>query len=229
MPKSQARPELSPRQLEFYTITRAHFQQHGHFPKYKIIMEAMGLKSPASVVQYLNELERKGYLERRGRRNIIFKELALPDEQHIPIAGILTDTGLIRSDDKLGTFNWNVLFPSNEDIYGYRVVSPDLATTMFGVGDIIFLGRGDVQQNGLALVILDAKLLLKRIWYEPDGFYLLPHNPHFKNPKIELGPSDLIVGPYYGHLTHHKFVFPHRIEPHLLLSGWQQTSNGQAA
>ncbi len=62
---------LTPKQQKVFDIVKQYIEQRGESPTLDEIQELLGLKSKHSVVQFLDYLERKGFIQRgRGYRSI---------------------------------------------------------------------------------------------------------------------------------------------------------------
>ncbi len=74
-----ARLPLTPRQEEILEFLGAHTRDNGYPPTVREICSATGLKSPRSVSQHLQALERKGYIQRGKDKSRAIRFLHRPE------------------------------------------------------------------------------------------------------------------------------------------------------
>jgi SOS-response transcriptional repressor LexA len=66
---------LTPKQLETKNYIRDYIKEHGYPPRQKDVMHGLGMNSPAVAAHFINELMKKGHLQRtRCARSIVLME-----------------------------------------------------------------------------------------------------------------------------------------------------------
>jgi repressor LexA len=92
-----SQPPLTEKQIEFFRLLLDLLREHGNAPTIRQLQSRGGFNSPRSVTQFLDVLERAGYIARGdGARNIrILKSLpgSAPDRAHtvrVPLVGNTT-------------------------------------------------------------------------------------------------------------------------------------------
>lgn len=77
---------LTPKQQRVFDIVKDYIEKNGESPTLEEIQEILGSKSKHSVVQFLDYLERKGFIRRgRGYRSIRLGDRIVASQTAIPV------------------------------------------------------------------------------------------------------------------------------------------------
>ncbi|MDH3216881.1 MAG: transcriptional repressor LexA, partial [Candidatus Krumholzibacteria bacterium] len=189
------REPLTNRQKEILQVLERSTADNGYPPTVREVCKATGLRSPRSVTQHLEALERKGYI-RRGReksRAIRFLHRdagpSAPDVVSLPVLGANGECYLI--DRRLVT---------GERAFLMRVEGESMRGAHITGGDLVIVDPEQSAQSGDVVVArVGAEATIKRL-EERDGVLFLV-SPSADAPPVmlerrELEPS--IIGKVVG-------------------------------
>ncbi len=198
---------LTPKQQRVFDIVKNYIEKNGESPTLEEIQEILGSRSKHSVVQFLDYLERKGFIRRgRGYRSIrlgdriIASQIAIP----IPILGF-ANAG-------------RPLMYAEESDMGKLLISPTalsgdvkkyFCVKLQGTSMNNFSLRGKFLEDG-AFVLVDSSVkavdnpfaaylciingaaTIKKIKQESGSIYLLPDSKDAEHMPIVLSQEDSI-------------------------------------
>lgn len=192
---------LTERQQEVLTFIQSEQREKGLTPSTREIQKHFGYASQTSVMQYLDALERKGFLDRHARkaRALItpvqkVRIVDIPIYGQIPagMAGLTEQTieGHVSLD--LRTVNAS----KNASTFALRVRGDSMIDAHILDGDIVILeDRKEVQSGDIVAALIDGETTLKRYVTERGRPYLKAENPLFPNlvPARELRIQGVMV------------------------------------
>lgn len=198
---------LTPKQQRVFDIVKDYIEKNGESPTLEEIQEILGSKSKHSVVQFLDYLERKGFIRRgRGYRSIrlgdriVASQIAIP----VPILGY-ANAGrplMYAEESDMGKL---LISPSSlsGDVKKYFCVK------LQGTSMNNFSLRGKFLEDG-AFVLVDSSIkavdnpfaaylciingaaTVKKIKQEAGSIYLLPDSKDAEHMPIILSQEDSI-------------------------------------
>ena len=204
----QANSQLTERQRQFLQKLANFMSQEGRPPSSRELQQLFNFRSPRSVSQFLEALERAGYIQRgSGARNIR-----------------LLRTALAHSPDQVGTVTVPVVgtapcgtpFMAEENIEGYVSVSTRLAPPPHryfivrasgnsmdraGIPDrsLVLVRQKDEAQNGdIVVALIDDSVTIKRLRLFPDHAVLEPESSDAVHRRILLEREFQVQGTVVG-------------------------------
>src|SRR6201989_2630191 len=192
---------LTDRQKSVLDFIQSEQREKGITPSTGQIPHHFGFASQTSVMQYLDTLERKGFLDRHARKA---RALITPVQKvritDIPIygqipAGMATLTEqTIEGHVSLDTGSANA--SKNGRTFALRVRGDSMIDAHILDGDIVILeDRKDVQTGDIVAALIDGGTTLKRYVMEHGRPYLKAENPLFPDlvPARELRIQGVMV------------------------------------
>ncbi len=192
---------LTNRQKDVLGFIQTEQRDKGITPSTREIQKHFGYASQTSVMQYLDTLERKGFLDRHARKA---RALITPVQKvritDIPIYGqipagmaVLTEQ-TIEGHVSLDTRTVNA--SKNGRTFALRVRGDSMIDAHIMDGDIVILeDRKDVQSGDIVAALIDGETTLKRYVLDHGRPYLKAENPLYPNlvPARELRVQGVMV------------------------------------
>ena len=199
-----SRKKLTAKQHAFYKFLKSYVDDENIWPTYREIVDHFGYRSPNSVTQNLQALEKKGYLRRdHDGYHLVDRRPAL-HEAGIPVRGIIAAGQLQEAvEAHLGTITLEMLFPNLDRIFAIRVSGQSMKGADIQDGDYVLLIDDDIPNGGIGAILYNGETSLKRIYHDQDGLRLEPANDEY--PDIYIKPDVFeevrILGRYVGHVN----------------------------
>ena len=192
---------LTERQRGVLEFIQSEQREKGITPSTREIQHHFGFASQTSVMQYIDVLERKGFLDRHARKA---RALITPVQKvritDVPIYGQIpagmaslteqTVEGHVSLDSR------SVNASKNGRTFALRVRGDSMIGAHIVDGDIVILeARKDVQNGDIVAALIDGETTLKRYVTEHGRPYLKAENPSYPNliPARELGIQGVMV------------------------------------
>jgi repressor LexA len=192
---------LTERQQGVLDFIQSEQREKGITPSTREIQQHFGFASQTSVMQYLDTLERKGFLNRHARKA---RALITPVQKvritDIPIygqipAGMATLTEqTVEGHVSLDSHSANV--SKNGKTFALRVRGDSMIDAHILDGDMVILeDRKDAQNGDIVAALIDGETTLKRYVMEHGRPYLKAENPLYPNlvPARELRIQGVMV------------------------------------
>jgi repressor LexA len=192
---------LTERQRNILDFIQREQREKGITPSTREIQSHFGFASQTSVMQYIDTLERKGFLDRQARKA---RALVTPVQKvritDVPIygqipAGMSTLTEqTIEGHVSLDTRSANI--SKNRGTFALRVHGDSMIGAHILDGDIVILEDSkDVQNGDIVAALIDGETTLKRYVTEHGRPYLKAENPRYPNliPARELKIQGVMV------------------------------------
>jgi SOS regulatory protein LexA len=201
---------LTPKQQKFYDSLVSFFQKHLRLPSHREAARLNGFKSANSSLQYHQVLVEKGYLEKDGTENYLFRSSidAWPGGNKsgtsIPVLGEITAGAMQEAvEADLGELTFDQLFPKTDSIFALRVKGMSMKELNITDGDFVLLSKTELRNGDVGAVLYEDETTLKRIFKEGKRIRLEPANPEFDDIVIEPRESEevRILGKYVGHMN----------------------------
>ena len=192
---------LTERQRGVLEFIQSEQREKGITPSTREIQHHFGFASQTSVMQYIDVLERKGFLDRHARKA---RALITPVQKvritDVPIFGQIpagmaslteqTIEGHVSLDSR------SVNASKNGRTFALRVRGDSMIGAHIVDGDIVILeARKDVQNGDIVAALIDGETTLKRYVTEHGRPYLKAENPSYPNliPARELRIQGVMV------------------------------------
>jgi len=192
---------LTERQRNILDFIQREQREKGITPSTRELQSHFGFASQTSVMQYIDTLERKGFLDRQARTA---RALVTPVQKvritDVPIygqipAGMSTLTEqTIEGHVSLDTRSANI--SKNRGTFALRVHGDSMIGAHILDGDIVILEDSkDVQNGDIVAALIDGETTLKRYVTEHGRPYLKGENPRYPNliPARELTIQGVMV------------------------------------
>src|SRR5881398_3617847 len=192
---------LTERQRNILEFIQTEQREKGLTPSTREIQHHFGFASQTSVMQYIDTLERKGFLDRHARKA---RALITPVQKvritDIPIygkipAGMATLTEqTIEGHVSLDARSANA--SKNGRTFALRVRGDSMIGAHIIDGDIVILeDRKEVHNGDIVAALIDDETTLKRYVVEHGRPYLKAENPRYPNlsPARELEIQGVMV------------------------------------
>jgi len=192
---------LTERQRGVLEFIQSEQREKGITPSTREIQHHFGFASQTSVMQYIDVLERKGFLDRHARKA---RALITPVQKvritDVPIYGQIpagmaslteqTVEGHVSLDSR------SVNASKNGRTFALRVRGDSMIGAHIVDGDVVILeARKDVQNGDIVAALIDGETTLKRYVTEHGRPYLKAENPSYPNliPARELRIQGVMV------------------------------------
>ena len=200
-----SRRKLTSKQHAFLEYLKTYVQENDIWPTYREIADHFGYRSPNSVTQNLQALERKNFLQ-RGPGGFDFTEEVLQEMEPsgIPVRGIIAAGRLQEAvEANLGTITLDMLFPNIDRIFAIRVAGQSMIGADIHDGDYVLLVDDDIPDGGIGAVMYNGETSLKRVYQDDKGLRLEPANEEYED--IHIAPDVFeevrVLGRYVGHVN----------------------------
>ena len=150
--------------------------QKGYAPSVREIMQAVGLKSTASVHYHLSELHKAGLITVDGTKN---RAISLPEEQKgLPIIGVVTAGQPILAQENVeGYLPWE----GDEGCFVLRVRGDSMIEAGILDGDkVVVRPQPDAENGQIVVALLDDSATVKRLKKTGRDVWLMPENPSYE-------------------------------------------------
>jgi SOS-response transcriptional repressor LexA len=196
---------LTPKQQLVYDLIRDYIRKHGQSPTLDELQESLRLKNKHSVVQFLDYLDAKWYIEKgRGYRSIRLADRIIASQLtiHIPILGFANaGKPLAYADESaLGTLeiSKNIVTGDTKRYFFVRVSGTSMNQFVVKwkkmtngsyalVDSSIHFASGD---TWAFLCVVNECATLKKIKPEGEYIYLLPESDDSSHKPIILSSDD---------------------------------------
>ncbi len=192
---------LTERQNDILAFIQNEQREKGFTPSTREIQKHFGFASQTSVMQYLDALERKGFLDRHARKA---RALVTPMQKvritDIPIYGEIPAGMSVLSEQSaeghvsLDTTSVNA--STGGRTFALRVRGDSMIEAHILDGDLVILeDRKDAQNGDIVAALIDGETTLKRYVVERGRPYLKAENPLFPDliPARELRIQGVMV------------------------------------
>src|ERR1700675_5121791 len=179
---------LTERQRSILEFIQSEQREKGMTPSTREIQHHFGFASQTSVMQYIDALERKGFLNRHARkaRALITPVLKVritdvPIYGQIPAGMSALTEQTIEGHVSLDTRSANI--SKNRGTFALRVHGDSMVGAHIVDGDIVILEDSKEVHNGdIVAALIDGETTLKRYVVEHGRPYLKAENPRY--PKL---------------------------------------------
>ena len=197
-------PTLTHKQLRLLSELRAFAVREGKPPTVREIQDIMGFKSPRSVGQMLEALERAGYIRRsEGARNIsILRNPPTPTPDfgrtiQVPVVGTAPAGAPLLAEQNITDYisiSSRIARPPHS-YFILRVVGDSMNKAGINDRDMVLVRQQPVAEDGQTVVaLIDDKATIKRIRFFQNHIVLEPVSKNAKNRPIILEEDFQVQG-----------------------------------
>lgn len=184
------RKELTPRQREILDWVKGFIADNGMPPTIREVATAFGFQV-ASARDFLNALQRKGYLERRrGARALVVKGVSHAHRSSgLPIVGRITAGSLVEAfEHDRGMLSSGAEMLRGHADFALEVAGDSMIDAGILDGDYVIVRRQETAEGGDIVVALAGnETTLKRFYREKDGVRLVPANSRMSPIHVRSG------------------------------------------
>ena len=192
---------LTDRQRDVLEHIQSEQREKGVTPSTREIQQHFGFASQTSVMQYLDALERKGFLDRHARKaralitpvqKVRITDIPIYGQIPAGMAGLTEQTieGHVSLDMR------SVNASRNGRTFALRVRGDSMIDAHILDGDIVILeDRKDVRNGDIVAALIDGETTLKRYVMEHGRPYLKAENPLYPDltPVRELRIQGVLI------------------------------------
>ncbi|AVX31067.1 SOS-response transcriptional repressor, LexA [Carboxydocella thermautotrophica] len=199
--------KLNAKQQAVLDFIKQEIKRKGYPPSVREIGKAVGFSSSSTVHNYLNQLEKLGYIRRDPAlpRAIVVNE---PDNDYyfekdmveVPLLGKVT-AGLpilaVENIEERLRFPRGLL-PVGGNIFMLRVIGDSMINAGIYPNDYVFVKQQPFAHNGeIVVALIDEEATIKRFFIEGEKIVLRPENEKYK-PIIldEVSILGKVIGLY---------------------------------
>ncbi len=189
--KKASKKKLGPRQLEILEFIRKNIREKGYPPSVREIGKAVGLRSPSTVHNHLERLQKFGYIQKNPAqpRTIGLLKEEYPDQQEsiyegddiirLPLVGAITAGQPILAQENIeDTIPLPPeLISGGGQHFVLRVEGDSMIEAGIRHGDLAIIRQQQTAENGdIVAALMGDEATLKRFYRENDTFRLQPDN-----------------------------------------------------
>lgn len=200
---------LTPRQLEVHDFLTRFHQKHGYAPTIAEIQEHFHLRSPATVHEQLEALERGGVIQRQKhiQRGIEILQPSVPGgEYEIPLLGVVAAGSPIEAVLTRETISVSPeLYGTNR--FALRVRGDSMRDEQISDGDLIVIEQAtSAAYNGQTVVALidEHEATVKKFYSERGQVRLQPANENYRPIIIKPPQRVKVQGRVVGLIRRYK-------------------------
>ncbi len=200
-----SRRKLTPKQHAFLEYLKEYVRDNDIWPTYREIADHFGYRSPNSVTQNLQALQRKDFLQ-RGPSGFDFTDQVLQEMEPdgIPVMGVIAAGHLQEAvEASLGAITLDTLFPNLDRIFAIRVAGQSMNGADIHDGDYVLLIDDDIPEGGIGAIMYNGETSLKRVYQDDEGLRLEPANDEYQDIYIkpDVFEEVRVLGRYVGHVN----------------------------
>lgn len=164
----------SNKRAEILEFLRSFVAEKGYAPSVREIMQAVGLRSTASVHYHLAELDRMGAISMDGSKN---RAISLPDAHGVPLVGVVTaGQPILAVENVEGYLPWD----GERGCFALRVRGDSMIEAGILSGDKVIVHPQPTAENGeIVVALLGDEATVKRLRLDGDAVWLMPENPAY--------------------------------------------------
>lgn len=177
---------------EILAFLRDFIAENGYAPSVREIMQAVGLRSTASVHYHLNALQEQGAIRVDGTKN---RAITLIEQRGVPILGaVAAGIPILAQEDIEGYLPWE----ADANCFALRVKGDSMIEAGIFDGDKVVVRPQATAENGeIVVALLGDEATVKRLQRKNGEVWLLPENPVYSpidgRQAVILGKVQTII------------------------------------
>ncbi len=184
---------LTPNQQRVLRFLERYLARHDTAPTYEEVAEELGYASKKSVVQYLDALERKGYIRRQRYRHrsldIIGEDNRGRSGHALPLVGTIAAGEPLEAIENIEYLDVGSVIPlsAGKEHFLLQVQGDSMTEDGIFSGDYVVVMKAATAGNGEIIVALlsDGTATLKRYYREKNRIRLQPANAALKPRYVQ--------------------------------------------
>lgn len=195
---------LTKKQEKVFKLIGGYFEEHGESPTITELKELLGKKSLRSITQYLDILERKGFIyreksEKRGIKPIGYKAYFNPEMIDVPVYGSAgCDNQSVFAEpihDEYVSVSKKLIEEKRGNLWALRAVGRSMTGAGIDDGDIVLVEKTkDVKNNDKVVAIIDDMTVIKIISFTKNAVVLNPDSKEEGHKPIIMKRNFEVVG-----------------------------------
>ncbi len=164
----------STKQAEILTFLKTFQAQNGYAPSVREIMQAVGLRSTASIHYHLSALQECGEIQVDSRKN---RAITLKQPTGVPIVGLVTAGCPILAVENIeGYLPWE-----DDGCFALRVRGDSMIEAGILSGDTVVVRPQPTANHGqIVVALLGEEATVKRLHRQNGEIWLMPENPAYE-------------------------------------------------
>lgn len=178
---------LTKRQSEILNVIKEYVVSHGYPPTVREIAKEIGVNSPATIHAHLENLEKKGFINKNENQNraieLLVKNEFIRDNENVievPLLGKVTAGNPIEAIENPDEYFSlpAYLIPRNKEVFTLYVKGESMINSGIYDGDIVIVEKNNTARNGDIVVAMtdENEVTLKTYYKESNYFRLQPEN-----------------------------------------------------
>ena len=191
--------DLTKKQRECLDFIKDCIEEKGVAPTVREIEGALGYLSPSSPQYTVNQLEKKGYIERDPMRKRTIRLNGYDTKAyHIPIVGTVTAGKPILAIESIEDYIPVPVKNKGRNMFALRVRGDSMINAAILDGDVVVVEQTPVAQNGeIVVALIGDEATVKRFYKEKGHFRLQPENDAYEPIIVDevaiLGKVNMVV------------------------------------
>ena len=191
--------KLSKRQKECLDFIRDSIEENGVAPTVREIETGLGYLSPSSAQYTINQLEKKGYIERDPMRKRTIRLVGYDTKAyHIPIVGTVTAGQPILAVESIEDYIPVPVKNKGRNMFALKVRGDSMINAAILDGDVVVVEQTPVAQNGeIVVALIEDEATVKRFYKENGHFRLQPENEAYEPIIVDevaiLGKVNMVI------------------------------------
>ena len=160
---------------EIMDFLREFTAERGYAPSVREIMQAVGLKSTASVHYHLTELNRSGVIRVDGSKN---RAISMQEARGVPIVGVVTAGIPILAVENIEGY---LPMECEAGCFALRVRGDSMIEAGIFDGDKVIVRPQQTAEHGeIVVALLGDEATVKRLSLQDGEVWLMPENPAYE-------------------------------------------------
>jgi repressor LexA len=196
--------KITPLQRETLKEICRYINAKGYPPTVKELSVTFGI-SHSSVHERINQLVRKGYLKREGRKARGLTVVKRPKDMAADLVAVAVVRTVAAGEPVLaeGNIVGEVLIDAatvkSGEFFALRVSGDSMVGAGINDGDLIIVRRQQLAENGdIVVALLNGETTVKRLRLEDRRIELVPENPGLAPVKVRPEDDLRILGKVVG-------------------------------
>jgi repressor LexA len=175
------------KQGEILEFVQNKIKTEGYSPSIREIAEAVNLKSTSSVQHHLNNLVKKGIIEKKANLSrSLTSNQNKSNFSSVPVVGFISaGIPLLAEENKIG----EIPVPNDKftkDLFALKINGESMIEAGIHDGDIVVVDKNQEPKNGDigAFMIHDTEATVKYLDTLSGKKYLIPANKNFENIEV---------------------------------------------
>jgi len=195
---------LTKKQQKVFEIISDYYSKNGHAPTISELCSALDVKSSRTVTQYLELLERKGFIRRDkySKRGIVpvKKEIYTnPSIVQFPVLGYAgCDNQSILANpiyDEYISVSKEILKNRKGQVMAIMAIGSSMSAAGIDSGDIVLVEKTEqIKNNDRVLAVIDEIAVIKRIIFADNSVILNPDSKEDGHKPIVMQKDFKVVG-----------------------------------